>query len=398
MTDAADTSDLIRFLSKEGALELLARLPSGPSRVEMHRALIDRAVAATAGDWEVVTAAWPESLRAAARQALSGPDPLLPAVLPVPADLPPRPTQRLWAVSGRSVWHCDARASSGSWERIDFPGALRTARFFTLDGHAWCFAGGKKAVWACRLDSPKSLIEYVQPLTREPRGGVNAIALSGRRLWATHSELGLTRWTIGAGAAGETVHPELTHIHRTTRGVTALDDSTIWFATGRSAYRMPCEPKRERPAAYLPEFPHSISAVAVAGGICAAACATGRSGECWAWPRGEHEQPVAIRRNCGPVGTVTFVPLAGVPHLLLGTDEHTVTALVPDLQSEIAYDAGPRRIAYAAGAADRIIGMDLDGKVLVLWDVSRPAAPLREIDVRDLFGGPIIDCGVWTGG
>ncbi|MHC5035706.1 MAG: phytochrome family protein [Planctomycetota bacterium] len=83
--------------------------------------------------------------------------------------------------------------------------------------------------------SPKG---FPIPEAGDKRGGVNAAAIHGDRLYATHSDYGMVRWNLSEEGEGEIVRTELTKGKKTCRGVHVGALDRLFFAAGSDAYSL----------------------------------------------------------------------------------------------------------------------------------------------------------------
>jgi hypothetical protein len=301
-----------------------------------------------------------------------------------PDEVPPLRAERIYAAAGSRVFEIDP-ASDAKPRVFEFPEALRSIRAFPAPGGPILAGGSKQSV---ALWSPGGgLRRYPLPEGRAVKGGINSVAFDGRRLWATHSEIGLACWeTDRPGAAPELLHPELTRGLKTTRAV-QLRERRLWFASGPHVFAAPPEGVGA-PTKYVSSVESPVSCVAAAARTVFAGT---ESGAIVCWKADAPDQPVVVVRKREPIVNLALARIAGVPHLLYGCRDHSLRARVIGQALETSYesDAGP--VGVLDAASDLLCALDADGRRVLLWKAAEPARPLRSVDLWRESPKPVLD-------
>jgi hypothetical protein len=268
-------------------------------------------------------------------------------------------------------------------------GEVRSARHGGRQGAGeLLLAGAQSGVYL--LDSRGGAPElYRLSGGSSPCGGVNAAFLSGERLFATHSDIGLVSWP--RGVPGESRCQVL--LSRAAigafRGVRALqlgNDGQAYFTAGDSPGlfdpgRGPFEVKLWRGAeAELTSLAAGSGDLLVAGT---------RDGRLFAW-----DGPESAPRNLGrlassPVYSLSQGTRDGDLFLAAGLGAPWVYVRSA-FEREMTFHA-PRPLRWVAVARDILLAADLSGRRLYGWEWSRREMPAFEVHLperlRDLWAG-----------
>ncbi|RME76285.1 MAG: hypothetical protein D6776_01530 [Planctomycetota bacterium] len=284
-------------------------------------------------------------------------------------------TRRLLVAFGKQVLAFEPSAGERcERERYDFSGGplgwVRSVRVVATRRGPAVVAGAQRGIYVV-LDGetePRALT-----LPREPRGrgGVNAAAAFGGYLYATHSELGLTRWDEYGLERPEPLFEAVTARNEATRGVQVSADGRLYFSSGPDIYR--CD--LVRPSHELVRFhgrEGSITGFVLSEHEVFAGTGEGRV---LRWSIDDPGSPRELNvRKGGPIYMLRLAEIDGAPHLLVGAKEHGITAV--SLEQGRAFDyRAPEAIRWVDGATDFVYGVSRDGRAVHVWDADRLGEP-----------------------
>jgi hypothetical protein len=292
---------------------------------------------------------------------------------------------RIFAAAGNRVLEVDP-ADPEAPRVHAFREPLRSVRYAETARGALVAGGSKKAVHAIALGEAAEILEYPLPNGRPVKGGINSIALDGRRIYATHSEYGLARWSADRpGEIGELLFEDVTGPHKTTRAV-QIAEGRLVFASGSHVFSVP--PEGSEPVKYVSSIESPVTCVAAAARTLFAGT---ESGSIVCWKMDAPDQPVVLVRKRDPIVNLRLAKICAIPHLLYSTRDLSVRARVIGQNLETSYESGGATVGVLDAASDLICASDADGRRLLLWKSTAPSRPSREIDLRKLAEKPILD-------
>ncbi len=226
---------------------------------------------------------------------------------------------------------------------------------------------------------------YTCDAAENARGGFNAATLSGRHVYATHSEIGLVRWPIDDPARHERCLVDLTDGARSVRDVQIDENGRLWLSVDDRIVGW--SPDDEGPPEVI-RAPDRLTSTVVCDGSVMAGTADGRV---LRWPLFDLAAPETIR---GPsrnrVRSIAWVAGGGIPRLLIADGR-------PQLDLQVLGDAfsGAYRARHAVrwglAADDRIVGVDATRDKLLIWRIERPEEPAATVSIGRVCGHSIQD-------
>lgn len=302
-----------------------------------------------------------------------------------PAEIEASRAERVFLAAGRRV--LEFTPDDDEPPRLhDFREPLRSVRIVETPRGELLVGGSRQHVAARPLEGGE-LLEYPLPNGRTVRGGINAVALDGDALYATHSEYGLARWDWRApGAPAELLFPEVTRLHRTTRAVQIAGGRLI-FASGPHVYAASVG-SSEPPVKYVSSVESPVTCVAAAARTIFAGT---ESGAILCWKADAPDQPVVLVRRRDAILNLRLARICAIPHLLYSTRDLSVRARVIGQNLETAYESGGATVGILDAASDLVCASDAEGRRLFLWKTTSPARPARELEVWRQSDKPVLD-------
>ncbi|MCI0340135.1 MAG: hypothetical protein L0216_03105 [Planctomycetales bacterium] len=310
----------------------------------------------------------------------------------LPEGLTDGKTRRILAATGPALLAYDPGDPDGSGPRETHDlsgarvGAARSVRLLETPEGPLAVAGAQRGVVLVPLrggapralpfpDGPDGAGGPGGPVGPVVRGGVNAAALAGTSLVATHSEVGVVRWDLSdPRARGERVLAPVTDGARTVRGAQVVGE-TLYLAVA------------DRVLAYVAAvFPGGTVTAYPAGAPVTALVATRRhvfagtaDGRILRFPVGEPDrgEPELARRE-SPVTMLRPAFVNGEPSLLVAWAGYGVVAKALDSDVETPFHA-ESPIRWTDGGSDVIAGVTCEGRALHLWEPSRPKARWKRL-------------------
>ena len=247
------------------------------------------------------------------------------------------------------------------------------------------FAGAARGVYALPVDGSAPESVYAAEAPAELRGGVNAVALWGTALYATHSELGLLRWERSAPERGTACYPELTRGAGAVRHVQTAGRRLFFSADNRI---VSIDPAHEDDCRTYTGSSAVITALLATGTDVFAGNA---NGEILHWAGDDDAPRVLHGGSRRPAESVALLNTAGVARLVYTDTTLAVHARVLDDTIVSRYEAGGQTLQRAKVASDLIVAVDDPRYRLIVWHPNQPGRPLTTIHVARLTGRRIQD-------
>jgi hypothetical protein len=300
-----------------------------------------------------------------------------------------RTTASIAVITGDSLLFYDARDPSRVVRRVELQGACGAPRSLQHDP-----AGGRLLVGAARgvyvLDEAGdgSVAELPAASDAPVRGGFNEVAARGDVIVATHSELGVWRWSMGKPQSAAPLLADLTDGARTVRAA-QFAAGRLWFALDERVICVDVDDLSANPR--------------IAGGgagTISALCACGEGiyagtsdGDVLHWPDAARlENPKRIHGGSNrPVESIVMVTSGGIARLFFTDTSLAVHCRVPGDSFVCRFEAGGQTVRRAACAADVVAATtDARDRVLV-WTTEQPARPVSTINIYRETGRSVQD-------
>jgi hypothetical protein len=253
-------------------------------------------------------------------------------------------------------------------------GYLRSVRQERIDGQEQLLLGAQRGVY--RMVG-EQLHEYTFPTEPEGKGGANAVAYFDGRVFATHSELGLTEWPL-AGGPGRRICAADTSGQSATRGA-LIQDGVLYFSAGNDVLALDLATGTDKPIRYRGSDDSITSFVVLPGEVVAG----NRSGRLFRWAVDDPGSPEAfpvVKKN--PIYMLRHAVIAGQGFFIIGSKDFTVTAAEPRKDLYREYQAR-EEVRWVDAAADFVVGVSRSGYKVFCWDAHRQTEPKLVIRVSD---------------
>ncbi|RIK68024.1 MAG: hypothetical protein DCC65_04115 [Planctomycetota bacterium] len=291
-------------------------------------------------------------------------------------------------------------------------GPLRSVRTAMWESRPVILVGARSGVHVLQTEQdPRQVFAF--DAGRELRGGVNAAAIIGEDLFATHSEVGLIHWRLRRPESFELICAKTLNGRKSVRDVQSDDAGKLWLAADRqvicvtpagkaqpfpAGHALGAEPPSLPPqnAAHsetILEAPAVITTLTVAGGRILAGM---ENGQIASW-----QADAALRESIRPatgqaVESITWLEGGGVPRLLVADRRPYVDMMVLGDVSSTKYTTN-QPIRWALPAGDWIVGVNDRRDQLVIWRIEDPAEPASVISIGQLCGRSVQDIAIACG-
>jgi hypothetical protein len=292
---------------------------------------------------------------------------------------------RIYAVLGPKVVEVEPAEPYETRAR-DIGEGLRSVRFASVKDQASLLLGTKRGCILFDLESEEKRV-YPLPDIRQPRGGVNAVALNGTSLFSTHSEFGLAMWDVNRpGRPAELLYDSITSAQKTTRAVQISGDRLL-FASGADVYSILLTEPSGSPVAYRGGH-GPVTAVVCSG---ASLFASTEDGAILQWDLAQPEYPSVLLRKNDPIYALRLAKLRGVGHLVYSFNDTSVHARVLGQTMEVEFEALGTTFTQFDVASDLVCACGQRGRSLFLWKPSSPRRPVKTIDLSKIETREVMD-------
>jgi hypothetical protein len=268
-------------------------------------------------------------------------------------------------------------------------GPLRSVHASSWEGKSVVLVGAKRGVHLLRTEQDPRLT-FMFDVDRPLRGGVNAAAVIGERLLATHSEVGLIEWALRKTDHFDLPRAELFITAKSVRDLRTDDKGTAWMAVDRRVVGIGAEAEAEP---IVMNAPASVTAMTLAGGWVYGGL---ESGQIVAWRMDSPEIMDSLRPACGnAVESIGFLEGGGVPRLLIADRRPHLEMMIPGESVSTKYAAG-QAMRWGLSAGPWIAGINDRRDQLVIWGIEDPAEPTAVISIGQLCGHSVQDAACLT--
>lgn len=371
---------LQQVLEKHGLLAIVDQLGDSPNSEKLLELLVEREMTpeqisarARAREWDQFEERFDQLAQQLRGDMASGPT--------VQRAQELQQLDAVWVAAGLSLYRLSADgAFSGGQPTPVLPpqdiGYLRSVTVGQNGTGPVVLVGAQGGVGVYRPDSSHWSIHKYRPVPKG-RGGANSVTMVSDCLLATHSEMGLHRWSTRDGNPSTALFAdEIPPGQSSTRGVLIGPEGKAYFSHGERVYR------------FSPQAPHDLSCCGVLpDGVTALGAAPDRlmagtrDGRLFLWQPGGNWNETAFRTS-GPVFRITAPTSLREPMWIVGARQPAVHVLNAD--GELLEEYRSRYpIRWVAAGKQGVLGVDRFGQELLVWRWEDPSAPCRRIRVPD---------------
>ncbi len=303
---------------------------------------------------------------------------------------PHRRTKSILVVAGNELLRFDPANLGQPARRQELPskaGALRSVRLADSGQSPLILVGARHGVHLID-DAADSIETFVFQPQSELRGGVNAAALLGACLYATHSEVGLIEWKRPTPDQHRLCLTDLTEGSKSVRDVQTDHHGRLWLGVDNLV--LGWRPGEEAPGT-VAQAPTEVTVLSLADGYVLAGL---RDGSVVRWLIGDFERMEMVRASTGvAVQSLAWMSGGGVARLLVGDNR-------PHLDLHVIGDSfhGEYRcyhnLRWGHAGEDLIVGVNDRRDHIFCWRVDEPEQPCGSVAVGRMTGRSIQDLAV----
>jgi hypothetical protein len=256
------------------------------------------------------------------------------------------------------------------------------------DGGTILLLGAATGVYRWPIDATEPDLTLSVQKAPPVRGGFNAVALAGDRVFASHSELGLCEWESADPASAKSRFESMTRDAKAVRAVQFFDGD-LYCAIDDRVICWHADDAADRPTGIYTGSMTTITALCpTADGLFAG----NGDGDILHWPKGRDTKPERLHTGLHRAAeSVWFLSTNGVRRIVFtDTSLHAHVKVLGDTFS-CRYEAGGQTLRRVEVAPDILVATNDLRDRLICWTPGQPATPTAIIGVSRLTGRSIQD-------
>jgi len=220
------------------------------------------------------------------------------------------------------------------------------------------------------------------------RGGFNAVAVVGDRVFASHSEIGLCEWSIDEPHGARPRFESMTKNAKVVRDVEHLD-GRIHVAVDDRVLVFAADDPEDKAIRVLRGGSAALSAICpTTEGVFAG----NADGDVLFWPAGDDAKPQRLHTGFGrAVESLWLLDTHGVRRIIYTDTSLAIHARVWGDSFACRYEAGGQTLRRVEVAPDLLAATNDLRDRLILWSPGEPASPKTVLQVSRLTGHSIQD-------
>ncbi len=258
----------------------------------------------------------------------------------------------------------------------------------SADGSVTLLLGAATGVYRLPIDRVEPDMTLLVSGLPSARGGFNAVAMVGDRVFASHSELGLCEWDINDPASSRSRFESITRGAKAVRGVQFFDGD-LYCAIDDRVIRWAADQSTERPTHIYTGSMTTITALCpTSDGLFVG----NGEGDVLHWPTSRDRKPDRLHTGLHrPAESVWLLSTHGVRRLVYTDTSLHVHARVLGDNFECRYEAGGQTLRRVEVAPDMLVGTNDLRDRLICWSPGQPKQPTATLAVSRLCGHSIQD-------
>jgi hypothetical protein len=303
-------------------------------------------------------------------------------------------TQTHWIVvaAAEELLFFDPASLGSPSRRLKVNGPAGHARsvhsFATPDGRTVLLVGAATGVYLWPIDQSSPQSSFLVPDAPRVRGGFNAAALIGNRLFATHSELGIYEWNVSEPTSGQARFGSMTRGAKAVRDV-ELFDGDLYCSIDDRIIRWAADDPSDRPPRIYAGSNSIITALCPsADGLFAG----NSDGDILHWPAAHDTEPELLHRGQKRAAeSIWLLSSHGVRRLIYTDTSHRVQTRVLGDTFICHYEAGGQTLRRVEVAPDLLVATTELRDRLICWTPGKPDKPFASIALASLTGRSVQD-------
>jgi hypothetical protein len=303
-------------------------------------------------------------------------------------------TQTQWIVvaAAEELLFFDPAALGSPSRRLKVDGPAGHARSVhsaaTPDGRTVLLVGAATGVYLWPIDRSSPQSSFLVPDAPRVRGGFNAAALIGDRLFATHSELGIYEWNVSEPTSGKPRFESMTRGAKAVRDVEFFDGD-LYCSIDDRIIRWPSDDPTDRPSRIYTGSGSAITALCPSNdGLFAG----NSDGDILHWPAALDTEPELLHHGQKRAAeSIWLLSSHGVRRLIFTDTSHRVQTRVLGDTFTCHYEAGGQTLRRVEVAPDLLVATTELRDRLVCWTPGKPDKPFASIALASLTGRSVQD-------
>lgn len=308
------------------------------------------------------------------------------------SETPASRTQWIVVAAGDELLFFDPIAPDAPVRRLKVTGEagpVRSAQMVDMaDVGPVLLLGAATGVYRWPIDRAEPDRIWRVPGAPSVRGGFNAVAAAGDRVFATHSELGLWEWNVDDATPARRRFESVTAGAKTVRHVHFFEGS-LYFSTDDRVIRFLASDSEDRPTSIHTGSSATITALCViSGGLFAG----NSKGKILHWSKGRDSAPELLHHGSHRAAeSIGQWSSHGVRRLVFTDTSLHVFARVLGDSFVCRYEAGGQTLRRVEIAPDLLVATNDLRDRLICWAPGQPSQPTSTIGVSRLCGQSVQD-------
>jgi len=301
-------------------------------------------------------------------------------------------TRTIVVATATQLLYFDPDSPGEPGRRVDIAGAagpVRSVQWIRqLGDRGTLVLGASSGVYLMDVEASAPWRTLPVREARDVRGGFNGAAFGGGQIFASHSELGIVRWSVECDGPGEPLFKSMTQPARAIRGIQVFDEHAYGAIDDR-IIAWPLGGDASAPARVYTGSRATITAVCASP---AGMYAGNSAGEVLHWEGLDTSRPSVIHAG-GQRGveSVWLMSAGGVQRLIYTDTSLCVYSRVMGDTFACRYEASGQTLRRVDVAADLITATNDLRDRLLHWRPGRPAEPYAMTHVGRLTGHSVQD-------
>jgi hypothetical protein len=239
-------------------------------------------------------------------------------------------------------------------------------------------AGAARGVYEVNPEGEAAVTTFSLGPGVEVRGGVNSVAVAGERVWATHSEIGLVRWSRTEPDNPERLLENLTRNAQAVRGV-QFRQGKVYCSVDHHLLVIDADQPTEDNLRTCRGSDSLITSICpTPDGIYAG----NAEGQILFWPHDDQSSVRIIHSGSRrPAESLHLLILGGISRLFFTDTSLAVHARVIGDSFACRYEAGGQTLRRVEVAPDLLVATNELRDRLILWKPDKPDTPIGTIGV-----------------
>lgn len=301
-------------------------------------------------------------------------------------------TQWIVVAAGDELLFFDAKSLGEPTRRLKIEGDAGPVRsvqaVMDADGPPYLLLGAATGVYRWPIDATAPDLTWLVENAPDVQGGFNATTIAGKRVFASHSELGLFAWDLAQPTSGQARFESMTREAKAIRGVRFFDGH-LYCAIDDRIICWPADDDGDRPRHI---YTGSTTTIASLCPTEEGLFAGNGNGDILYWKKGKDTRPQRLHAGVNRAAeSVLMASTNGVRRIVYTDTSLHVHARVLGDSFSCRYEAGGQTLRRVELAPDILVATNDLRDRLICWKPGQPAHPIATIGVSRLTGRSVQD-------